>query len=94
MGKEPKGPPVLSLSASADATTPGQTAKLASPPPPPVTVEDIEEFQDELRRQKQANNAQLILQAFVIGGLIFRWFRDRRKGRKPKAPRTPPSSDS
>jgi len=30
----------------------------------------------------------------VIGGLIFRWFRDRRKGRKPKAPRTPPSSDS
>lgn len=94
MVKRPKGPPVLSLSASADATTPGQSAKLASPPPPPVTFEDIDEFQDELRRQKQANTAQLILQAFVIGSLIVRWFRDRNKGRKPKKPRTPPSGDS
>ena len=57
-------------------------------------VEDIDEFQDELRRQKQANTAQLILQAFVIGSLIVRWFRDRNKGRKPKKPRTPPSGDS
>lgn len=54
----------------------------------------IDEFQDELRRQKQANTAQLILQAFVIGSLIVRWFRDRNKGRKPKKPRTPPSGDS
>ena len=42
----------------------------------------------------QANTAQLILQAFVIGSLLVRWFRDRNKGRKPKKPRTPPSGDS
>jgi|AntAceMinimDraft_12_1070368.scaffolds.fasta_scaffold63769_1 hypothetical protein len=47
MAKTRKRDPVLSLSASADATTPGQTAKLVPPRPKGVNLEDLDEFQDE-----------------------------------------------
>ena len=86
MGKKPKRDPVLSLSASADATTPGQTAKLYPPQPAAVNLEDLEEFQDEQRRQKQASQAQFVLQLVIVGTLIVRWFRGRNKP-KPKPPR-------
>ena len=90
MGRRPKGDPVLSLSASADSTTPGPTAQLQ--PPPPVNLEDVPEFQDELRRQRQASQAQLVLQVVMVTTLIVRWFRGRNKP-KPKPPRTPPPHD-
>ena len=83
MGRRPKGDPVLSLSASADSTTPGQTAKLHPPRPAPVNLEDVPEFQDELRRQRQASQAQLVLQVVMVTTLIVRWFRGRNKP-KPK----------
>lgn len=86
MGRRPKRDPVLSLSASADATTPGQTAKLYPPRPAAVNLEDLEEFQDEQRRQKQASQAQFVLQLVIFGTLIVRWFRGRKKP-KPKPPR-------
>ena len=47
MAKTRKRDPVLSLSASADATTPGKTAKLVPPRPKGVNLEDLDEFQDE-----------------------------------------------
>jgi len=92
MGRRPKGDPVLSLSASADSTTPGQTAKLHPPRPAPVNLEDVPEFQDELRRQRQASQAQLVIQVVMVTTLIVRWFRGRNKP-KPKPPRTPPPHD-
>ena len=86
MGKRPKRDPVLSLSASSDATTPGQTAKLIPPRPSALNLEDVPEFQDEQRRQKQASQAQFVLQLVIVGTLIVRWFRGRNTP-KPKPPR-------
>ena len=90
MGKTPKGPPVLSLSASAESTSAGQTARLPSPAPPPVTLEDVPEFQDEARRNKQASQFQFYIQIAMVGAMLVRWFRGRNKP-KPKAPRPPPT---
>ena len=92
MGRKVRGEPVLSLSASADSTTPGQKAVLPSPPPAPITADDVPEFQEQTRQQKQANQMQVALQVIMIGNLIFHWFRGRNKP-KPKKPRTPPSNN-
>lgn len=92
MGRKPRGEPVLSLSASADSTTPGQKAVLASPPPEPITIDDVPEFQEEMRQRKQASQMQLALQVIMIGTLVYRWFKGRNTP-KPKKPRTPPSND-
>ena len=83
---------MLSLSASADAASPGQTAKLAPPRPDPVNLEDVPEFQDELRRSKQASQAQMVLQVVMVLGLIVNWWRGRNKP-KPKPPRAPRARD-
>ena len=61
-----------------------------SPRPAPVNLEDVPEFQDELRRQRQASQAQLVIQVVMVTTLIVRWFRGRNKP-KPKPPRTPSS---
>ena len=83
---------MLSLSASADAASPGQTAKLAPPRPDPVNLEDVPEFQDELRRSKQASQAQMVLQVVMVLGLLVNWWRGRNTP-KPKPPRAPRPRD-
>jgi hypothetical protein len=91
MGRKPKGPPVLSLHASADASSPGQRAQLQPPRPSPVNLEDVPEFADEIRRREQASRFQILVQAVMVGTLLYRWFKNRNKGNKPKPPRDPPS---
>lgn len=95
MGKrKPRGEPVLSLSASADSTSAGQKAVLQTMPEPIIiTLDDVPEFQEEARQKQQASQANVYLQVFMIGGLIFRWFKGRNKGKKPTKPRTPPSNN-
>jgi hypothetical protein len=94
MGKKPRGPPVLSLSAAADSSSPGQKAVLATSLPVSVlTIDDVPEFQEEMRQRKQATQMQGALQVIMIGTLIFRWFRGRNNSSKPKKPRTPPSNN-
>tara|TARA_B110000977_G_scaffold201375_1_gene295658 strand:+ start:4594 stop:4872 length:279 start_codon:yes stop_codon:yes gene_type:complete len=87
MGKSKPREPVLTLTASASSTTPGQTAKLVPPRPAAVNLEDLDEYANEQRRQKQASQAQFVLQLVIIGTLIVRWWRGRDKGAKPKPPR-------
>ena len=45
----------------------------------PVTLDDIEEFQQEKKNQKLATNVQFLANGAVILGLVFRWWRVRRK---------------
>ena len=93
--KKARGEPVLSLSASADSTTPGQKAVYSTKPPelPPITIDDVPEFQEEMRQRQQASQMQMAIQVVMIGTLVFRWFKGRNKP-KPKKPRTPPSNNN
>lgn len=92
MGKKPRGPPVLTLSASADSSSPGQrSAKLIPPAPKAVTIDDVPEFQEQTRQNALASQAQLYLQVAMVVTLVYRWFKGRNKP-KPKKPRTPPTN--
>ena len=92
--KKARGEPVLSLSASADSTTPGQKAVMATEVTiDAVTIDDVPEFQEQKRQQQQATQMQMAIQWVMIGTLVFRWFKGRNKP-KPKKPRTPPSNNN
>jgi hypothetical protein len=93
MAKKPRGPPVYTVSASADSLSPGQTARLDTTPEPiTITIDDIPEFAEEARQKKQAGKMQMYVQVFMVCGLVVNWFRNRNKGKKPKGPRTPPTN--
>ena len=56
-----------------------------------MNLEDVPEFADEIRRREQASRFQILVQAVMVGTLLYRWFKNRNKGNKPKPPRDPPS---
>jgi len=93
MARKPRGPPVYSVSASADSVSPNQTAKLITTPEPvTITIDDVPEFAEQAKQQKQASQMQMYMQVFMVCGLVVSWWRGRNKGKKPKGPRTPPTN--